>query len=230
MVKDLAYWEQKIVKMYQIVFLLLSSFLIFSCNEKSKDTIDMPYYNSPDFEPFFIKNKSKVSKIITHKIDSFSYLNQDSISVSQSVFENKIHVANFIFTSCGSICPIMTSNFKIVGDKFKTDTTIVMLSYSVTPWIDKPYVLKKYMNKNGITNTNWHFLTGDRASIYKLARQSYFAEENIGFSKDSTEFLHTEHFILVDKAKRIRGIYNGTLSLEMQHLIEDIKSLQSELD
>ena len=226
----MAYWEQKIVKMYQIVFLLLSSFLIFSCNEKSKDTIDMPYYNSPDFEPVFIKNKSEVSKKITHKIDSFSFLNQDSISVSQSVFENKIHVANFIFTSCGSICPIMTSNFKIVGDKFKTDTTIVMLSYSVTPWIDKPYVLKKYMNKNGITNTNWHFLTGDRASIYKLARQSYFAEENIGFSKDSTEFLHTEHVILVDKAKRIRGIYNGTLSLEMQHLVEDIKSLQSELD
>ena len=226
----MAYWEQKIVKMYQIVFLLLSSFLIFSCNEKKKDTIDMPYYNSPDFEPVFIKNKSEVSKKITHKIDSFSFLNQDSISVSQSVFENKIHVANFIFTSCGSICPIMTSNFKIVGDKFKTDTTIVMLSYSVTPWIDKPYVLKKYMNKNGITNTNWHFLTGDRASIYKLARQSYFAEENIGFSKDSTEFLHTEHVILVDKAKRIRGIYNGTLSLEMQHLVEDIKSLQSELD
>lgn len=226
----MAYWEQKIVKMYQIVFLLLSSFLIFSCNEKSKDTIDMPYYNSPDFEPFFIKNKSKVSKKITHKIDSFSFLNQDSISVTQFVFENKIHVANFIFTSCGSICPIMTSNFKIVGDKFKTDTTIVMLSYSVTPWIDKPYVLKKYMKKNGITNTNWHFLTGDRASIYKLARQSYFAEENIGFSKDSTEFLHTEHVILVDKAKRIRGIYNGTLRLEMQHLVEDIKSLQSELD
>jgi protein SCO1/2 len=86
------------------------------------------------------------------------------------------------------------------------------------------------LKKNGITNTNWHFLTGDRASIYKLARQSYFAEENIGFSKDSTEFLHTEHVILVDKAKRIRGIYNGTLRLEMQHLVEDIKSLQSELD
>ena len=226
----MVYWEQKIVKMYQIVLLLLSSFFFFSCNEKKKDTIDMPYYNSPDFEPVFIKNKSEVSKNITHKIDSFSFLNQDSIIVSQSVLENKIHVANFIFTSCGSICPIMTNNFKIVGDKFKTDTTIVMLSYSVTPWIDKPYVLKKFIKKNGITNTNWHFLTGDRASIYNLARQSYFAEENIGFSKDSTEFLHTEHFILVDKAKRIRGIYNGTLSLEMQHLIEDIKSLQSELD
>jgi protein SCO1/2 len=103
-----------------------------------------------------------------------------------------------------------------------------MLSYSVTPWIDKPHVLKNYKIKNDISNPNWHFLTGDKASIYKLARQSYFAEENIGFSKDSTEFLHTEHIILVDQSKRIRGVYNGTLGLEMHHLIEDIKSLQVE--
>ena len=122
----------------------------------------------------------------------------------------------------------MTSNFKIVGDRFKNDEDVVLLSYSVTPWIDKPFVLKKYMNKNGIKNANWHFLTGDRSSIYKLARQSYFAEENIGFSKDSSQFLHTEHVILVDKTNRIRGVYNGTLSLEMHHLIEDIRSLQEE--
>ena len=85
-----------------------------------------------------------------------------------------------------------------------------------------------HKTKNGITNSNWHLLTGDRASIYKLARQSYFAEENIGFSKDSSEFLHTEHVMLVDKTGRIRGVYNGTLSLEMQHLVEDIRSLKSE--
>jgi len=124
----------------------------------------------------------------------------------------------------------MTSNFKIVGESFKNDTNVVMLSYSVTPWIDKPFVLKNYKQKNGISNANWHFLTGDKTSIYKLARQSYFAEENIGFSKDSTEFLHTEHVILVDKSKRIRGIYNGTLSLEMRNLVEDIKTLELEED
>jgi protein SCO1/2 len=192
------------------------------------DTIDMPYYNDPDFNPIFIKNKIEVAEKITHQIDSFSFLNQDSIIVTQSIFKNKIHVANFIFTTCGSICPIMTSNFKMVSDSFKNNNNVVMLSYSVTPWIDKPSVLKKYINKNGINNLNWHFLTGDRTSIYKLARQSYFAEENIGFSKDSSQFLHTEHVILVDRTNRIRGVYNGTLSLEMQHLIEDIRSLENE--
>ena len=222
------YWEPKIVKMYRIVFLLLSSLLLFSCKEKKMDTIDMPYYNDPDFNPIFIKNKIEVAEKITHQIDSFSFLNQDSIIVTQSIFKNKIHVANFIFTTCGSICPIMTSNFKLVSDSFKNNNNVVMLSYSVTPWIDKPSVLKKYINKNGINNLNWHFLTGDRTSIYKLARQSYFAEENIGFSKDSSQFLHTEHVILVDRTNRIRGVYNGTLSLEMQHLIEDIRSLENE--
>lgn len=210
--------------------MLLSSILFFSCKEKNKDSIDMPYYNSAEFDPIFIKDKSQVPKKITHTIDNFSFLNQDSLAINESIIENKIHVANFIFTSCGSICPVMTSNFKIVGNSFKNDNEVVLLSFSVTPWIDRPYVLKNYKTKNGITNANWHFLTGDRASIYKLARQSYFAEENIGFSKDSTEFLHTEHVILVDKTKRIRGIYNGTLSLEMKHLVEDIRSLQEEND
>ncbi len=214
--------------MYRIVFLLLISFLFFSCKEKSKDIIDMPYYNTPNFDPIFINNKSQVVKQITHTIDQFSFLNQDSVTVTQAIFENKIHVANFIFTTCGSICPVMTSNLKIVGDSFKEDNEVVLLSFSVTPWIDRPYVLKNYKTKNGITKSNWHLLTGDRASIYKLARQSYFAEENIGFSKDSSEFLHTEHVMLVDKTGRIRGVYNGTLSLEMQHLVEDIRSLKSE--
>lgn len=188
----------------------------------------MPYYNRADFDPIFIKDRSEVPVKITHTIDTFSFLNQDSATLKQNVFDDKIHVANFIFTSCGSICPVMTNNFKIVGDRFKDDSDVVMLSFSVTPWIDVPSVLKKYKLKNGITNRNWHFLTGDKSSIYKLARQSYFAEEDIGFSKDSSEFLHTEHVILVDKTKRIRGVYNGTLPLEMQHLVEDIRKLKEE--
>ena len=155
-------------------------------------------------------------------------MNQDSLFISQKVIEGKIHVANFIFTSCGSICPVMTHNLKIVSDSLKNDSNLVFLSFSVTPWIDKPFILNKYKSRNEIKNPDWHFLTGNKADIYKLARQSYFAEEDIGYSKDSTEFLHTEHFILVDKTKRIRGIYNGTLTLEMQKLIEDIKTLEKE--
>ncbi|WP_395626681.1 SCO family protein [Daejeonella sp.] len=214
--------------MYRIVFLLLSSFLLWGCLEKKPEPLALPYYNEPDFTPLFIKEKSDVAKKVTHKIGNFSLLNQDSIYITHKNIEGKIHVANFIFTSCGSICPVITKNMKIVSDTLKGNKDIVFLSYSVTPWIDKPFVLKKFKERNSIKNPNWQFLTGNKSDIYKLARQSYFAEENIGFSKDSTEFLHTEHFILVDRAKRIRGIYNGTLSLEMQQLIEDIKTLEKE--
>ena len=208
---------------------MLSSISLFSCHEKKVDALaSLPYYNEPDFTPLFIKNKSEVDKLVTHKINDFSFLNQDSALITQKAIEGKIHVANFIFTSCGSICPVMTHNLKIVSDSLKNENQVSFISFSVTPWIDKPYVLLKYKNRNEIKNNNWHFLTGNKADIYKLARQSYFAEEDIGFSKDSTEFLHTEHFLLIDKTKRIRGIYNGTLSLEMQHLIEDIKTLERE--
>jgi protein SCO1/2 len=165
---------------------------------------------------------------VKHTIADFSFINQDSTFISQQVIAGKIHIANFIFTTCGSICPKMTTNLKIVNDSLQNHSDIVLLSYSVTPWIDSPSVLKKYKSRNEITNPNWHFLTGSKNDIYRLARKSYFAEEDIGFSKDSTEFLHTEHFILVDKTKRIRGIYNGTLTLEMQQMLEDIKTLEKE--
>jgi protein SCO1/2 len=221
-------WEQKIVKMYRIVFLLFSSLLLVSCSNKKAETIALPYYNEPDFTPIFITDSFEVASKIKHTIADFSFLNQDSTLISQKNIEGKIHIANFIFTSCGSICPKMTTNLKIVNDSLKSHSNIVLFSYSVTPWIDTPTVLKKYKVRNEITNPNWHFLTGSKNDIYNLARKSYFAEEDIGFSKDSTEFLHTEHFILVDKTKRIRGIYNGTLSLEMQQMLDDIKTLENE--
>lgn len=214
--------------MYRIVYLLLSSFLFVHCTQSKKESFSLPYYNDPTFTPIFENNKAEVEKKITHKIDSFSFFNQDSILINQKVVEGKIHVANFIFTTCGSICPTMTNNLKIVSDKFSNNDNIVFLSYSVTPWIDKPHILKKYKKQHEIENENWHFLTGKKQDIYKLARQSYYAEEDIGFSKDSTEFLHTEHFVLVDKDKRIRGIYNGTLTLEMQQLIENVEKLNEE--
>jgi len=224
----MVYWAPKIVKMYRIVFLLLSSCLLVSCTQKKAPSVALPYYNGPDFTPIFIKNTLEVDKLITHKIRNFTFLNQDSLPISQQVIERKIHVANFIFTSCGSICPVMTSNMKLVSDRLKNDSDLVFLSFSVTPWIDKPSVLKKYIQRNNISDKRWQFLTGTKGAIYQLARQSYFAEEDLGFSKDSTEFLHTEHFILVDKWKRIRGIYNGTLGLEMEQLVADIKILKQE--
>ncbi|WP_405295732.1 SCO family protein [Algibacter sp. Ld11] len=220
--------------MYRIVFLLISSVLLISCNgskkkpQNTEENTALPYYNDPTFTPVFIKDKSSIQKEITHTIDDFEFLNQDSILVNQSIIQNKIHVANFIFTTCGSICPVMTDHLKIVSDSLQNNQDLVFLSYSVTPWIDTPSKLKAYKKNHDITNENWQFLTGSKSDIYKLARQSYYAEEDIGFSRDSTEFLHTEHLILVDQTKRIRGVYNGTVALDMEALINDIKTLQNE--
>ena len=224
----MVYLELKTAKMYRTVFLTLISGFLFYCKPVEKELFVLPYYNEPTFTPVFLSEPSEVQKQITHRIGDFSFLNQDSVLVNQGLIEGKIHVANFIFTSCGSICPLMTKNFKIVSDSLATNQEIVLLSYSVTPWIDRPYVLKNYKSANQIENKNWHFLTGDKSEIYSLARQSYFAEEELGFTKDSTEFLHTEHFILVDKDKRIRGVYNGTLAVEMSQLLEDIQVLLDE--
>ena len=195
---------------------------------QSNSMNDLPYYNTPDFTPVFIDRKSHVAEKIPHTISNFSFKDQHGETVSQKDIEGKIHVADFFFTSCGIICPKMTKHLKMVEKAFPNESDLILLSYSVTPWIDNVARLKKYSLANGIQSKNWHLLTGRKSEIYELARQSYFAEEELGYSKDSTEFLHTEHFLLVDKQKRIRGIYNGTLELEMQQLIADIKTLQQE--
>ena len=175
-----------------------------------------------------MSNEKEIEKIISHKISDFSFINQNEKTISNMEIEDKIHVANFMFTSCTSICPDMTRSMKLVEDAFYDDPRVVILSYSVTPWIDTPDKLADYAEFNNIKTDNWHFLTGNKSEIYSLARESYFAEETIGFSKDSTDFLHTEYFILVDRDKRIRGIYNGTLMLEALQVVEDISALLNE--
>jgi protein SCO1 len=224
-------WALKIVSMYQTVF-LRSSFvlcisLLISCAAK-KQAPQLPYYNTPEFTPEFFASETKAAEKINHTIPSFSFTDQNGKQITQAAIEGKIHVANFIFTRCGSICPVMTKHMKLVQDAFQNNSNVVMLSYSVTPWIDSVSRLKAYADNNEINSPNWHLLTGNKGDIYTLARQSYFAEEDLGFTKDSTDFLHTEHILLVDKTKRIRGIYNGTLQLEIEQMIKDIKILKGE--
>lgn len=203
--------------MLRIAFSIISSLLLFSCSQKQTS---LPYYNTPDFTPLF-SNES-----VTHTIADFSFTDQNGHHITQHDVEGKIHVAAFIFTSCGSICPVMTDNMQTVSNAFVNDSNVVLLSFTVTPWIDSVARLKQYTTTKHITNPNWHFLTGPKSAIYNLARTSYFAEENMGFTKDSTEFLHTEHIILADENKNIRGIYHGTLKLEMEQLIKDIEQLK----
>jgi protein SCO1/2 len=219
--------------MYQTVFLKISIALfivmLVSCMAK-KDESRLPYYNSPDFTPEFFASKKKAAQNITHTIGSFSMTDQNGKKITQADIEGKIHVANFMFTSCGSICPVMTKNMKPVQDAFKNNPGVVILSFSVTPWIDSVSRLKMYADNNEITSANWHLLTGNKAEIYTLARRDYFAEEDLGFTKDSSDFLHTEHILLIDRTKRIRGIYNGTLQLEIEQMIKDIRELIKDND
>lgn len=217
--------------MYQTVFLRIS-FLLFifytsACSQK-QTKVQLPYYNSPDFTPVFLSPGDDVTKTIPHTIAHFSFTDQSGNSITEQTVDGKIHVANFIFTRCASICPVMIKHMKMVEKAFVGDQNIVLLSYSVTPWIDSVSRLNEFAEQNKITSANWHLLTGNKADIYSLARRSYFAEEDLGFTKDSSEFLHTEHVLLIDKTKRIRGIYNGTLQLEIEQLIKDIHVLREE--
>jgi protein SCO1 len=212
----------------------LSSVAFTGClNSDARETAtiqkdQMPYFNTPDFTPQFFNKPSEAAIMITHRIADFSLHNQYGEMVSRNDLTGKIHVADFFFTSCGSICPRMTNNMKIVANAYGNDSDVVMLSYTVTPWQDSVPVLKDYAEYNAINYDNWHLLTGPKSEIYTLARQSYFAEQELGFTKDSTEFLHTEHFILVDKTGRIRGIYNGTIQLDIEQLVQDIELLRQE--
>jgi protein SCO1/2 len=231
MEEDMVCWGQKIAQMSRIAFLSLINLglvcFLFSCNEQ-KEVQYLPFYNTPDFGPIFISEVGQEKDLVKHQIADFSLTDQNDHSISQASIEGKVHIANFMFTSCGSICPLMTLQLKLIEEKFGNHPNFLILSYSVTPWIDDVARLKEYSINNKVTSENWHFLTGSKGDIYTLARQSYFAEEDLGFTKDSTEFLHTEHVLLVDQTKRIRGIYNGTLRLEIDQLAKDIETLLQE--
>ena len=211
------------IKITAVILLFLAG-----CTTKQVTKLRLPFYNKPDFTPQFLNSKDEINKQITHTIGDFEFIDQHGKSITQKDIEGKIHVANFIFTSCGSICPVMTSHLKLLQQAFENNSNVVLLSYSVTPWIDSVPRLQQYAISNDIHSKNWHLLTGSKSNIYTLARTSYFAEEDLGFTKDSTQFLHTEHIILVDKNKRIRGVYNGTLQLETEQMVKDIQMLMEE--
>ena len=217
--------------MPQTVFLRISILFLVTglvaCYGKN-DRVLLPYYNSPDFTPMFFTSDADATQKVKHTIAPFLFTDQHGKQISEKDVAGKIHVANFIFTRCVSICPVMTDHMKILQKEFQNNPDVVMLSYSVTPWIDSVNRLQKYAVDKGITSPYWHLLTGNKSEIYRLARQSYFAEEDIGFSRDSSDFLHTEHLVLVDRNLHIRGIYNGTLQLEAEQLVKDIRRLLKE--
>ena len=203
---------------------------LIACQQAAQivDDETVPYYNTPDFTPIWLTNPDDVSQKITHRIADFTFHDQSNQLVTQERMAGKVYVANFFFTSCPSICPKMTNLLKAVQDTFRHEPKVALLSFSVTPWLDSIPRLRQYADTKGILPNKWHLLTGERGKIYDLARRSYFAEEAIGFTRDSTEFLHTEHLVLVDQNRRIRGVYNGTLPVDIDKLIADIQTLLKE--
>jgi len=211
-------------------FLLLIPFFYGCKNTKKEETAsrvdELPYYNEASFTPKWLDKKSDNLDAF-HKIPDFKLTNQNGEIITQKTFENKIYVTDFFFTTCPGICPMMTKNMAMVQEAFKNDDEILMLSHSVTPTKDSVPQLKKYALEKEIGN-NWHLVIGDKKEIYDLGRQWYFVEEDLGEPKGLDDFLHTENFILIDKNKHIRGIYNGLNKNSVQELITDIKTLKLE--
>ena len=162
-----------------------------------------------------------------HKISNFNLVNQNGNNISQEFYHNKIYVADFFFTTCPSICPIMTNNMLKVQEKIKNDPNVLIVSFSVDPKTDSVAQLKNYAEEKGINDLKWNLLTGDKKQIYDLARKSFFVAE-IDKDSDSNDIIHTENFVLVDPDKRIRGFYDGTNLDEIKNLISDLSLLKGE--
>jgi protein SCO1/2 len=205
-----------------IVFLAV---LFVACSNEEKSQI--PYYNTPDFTPHFL-TATEAEKFIHHRINQFEMSNQLGKKFSDKDLQGKIYVANFIFTKCGKICPEMTAQMKRIDRAFHKNSDVALISFTVTPWLDDVKTLHEFGKKHQISPKNWQLLTGKKEEIYQLARKSFFAEETLGYNKASSEFLHTEHLVLVDQKGRIRGIYNGTLPLDADQCIEDIQEILKE--
>lgn len=186
----------------------------------------LPVYSPIDVNPRLVDpSLHHVKK--NHKIADFELIDQNGQLVTQDTYKDKIYIADFFFTRCGTICPIMTTHMSALQAAFKEDPDVLLLSHSVTPVMDSVPVLKDYAIAKGVIDAKWHLVTGDKQQIYNLARKSYFAvlDEGDGGTQD---FIHTEQFVLIDKKRRIRGFYDGTDFEEVKRIIEDIAILKAE--
>ncbi|WP_264548692.1 SCO family protein [Flavobacterium sp. N2820] len=219
----------KSYKTFIIVFLILSLGIFFGIYALQTPEKMLPIYSPRDINPELVD--STVQHIGNdHKIADFAFTNQNGKLITQKDYENTIYVADFFFTTCPTICPKMTDNMVWLQNQLEKYPNVKLLSFSVTPDIDTPQILKKYAVEKGVDDTRWNLVTGDKSAIYYLARKSYLAVKT-GKPEEMYDMVHTENFILVDKNKRIRGFYDGTnldqpseddTTKNMQQLLADI--------
>lgn len=193
--------------------------MLCACQKTKKQ---LPYYDTADFTP---KWKESVGKDF-HKIRPFKLINQQNEAFTEKDMDNKICVTDFFFTQCPGICPKMTKSMALIQKEFLEDDEVLLLSHSVTPDKDNADVLRQHAQEKKVNFKRWKLLTGDRKEIYDLGRKYYFVEEDEGIQKTDEVFLHTENFVLVDKKRHIRGIYNGLDPDSMRDLIRDMKTLK----
>ena len=171
----------------------------------------------------------KVKLPVLNSVQSFSFIRQDSVIVTQQDIKQRVYVAEYFFTTCKGICPKMNKNMKLVYDRYKADSNFLILSHTVNPENDSVPILSKYAETFGAEPNNWWFLTGSKETLYKTARESYLLDD----PKNSTvnideQFLHTQFFALVDRLGRVRGIYDGIKKDEVEQLMTDIQELINE--
>ena len=191
-------------------------------------TILKPVETLPIYQPAEVNEKLVDSSVIHvskyHKISDFELTNQNGLKITQEYYNNKIYVADFFFTTCQDICPIMTKNMYKLQEELKNENDILFLSHTVIPEVDTVQQLKKYAVENNVDDSKWNLVTGEKKQIYGLARKSYLAVEDAKYGK--FDMIHTENFMLIDKQKQIRGFYDGTKDEEIEQLISDIKILK----
>jgi len=170
-----------------------------------------------------------ITDTIYHTIPAFSFTNQFEEEVTEKDFSDKIYIADFFFTSCPTICPVMKKNMLVVYKSIKDFDDVGILSHTIDPSHDTPQVLAKYAEDLGVTGKKWQFVTGEKSAIYGIAQKGYFIAANEDGAAPGG-FIHSGAFTLVDREKRVRGVYDGTDEKSVKRLIEDIKTLRKEYE
>lgn len=213
-------------KFFWISFLILSLVIISIFYSILKPKKVLPIYQPSRVNSEMVDSTIQhVSKY--HTIADFNLINQNGETITQDDYKNKIYVADFFFTTCQTICPIMTDHMLDIQKATIDDDEVLLLSHSVTPQMDSVAQLKAYAVKKGVNDAKWNLVTGDKKQIYKLARKSYLAVKTDG-TGDEYDMIHTENFMLIDKKRQIRGYYDGTNPEDIERLLGDIQILKKE--
>lgn len=211
-------------RFFGLVMLLLSAVIIVLFYRALVPRKTLPVFQPSDINPELVDSDLRHVKKY-HTIADYTLTNQNGKTITQEDYRDKIYIADFFFTTCPTICPIMTENMAGLQEKLKSDNDVLLLSHSVTPVIDSVPRLKAYAREKGVIDSKWNLVTGDKKQIYELARKSYLVAKDNG-DGGPYDMIHTENFVLVDKQRRIRGIYNGTDRQDMQRLLEDVQLLK----